>query len=452
MSRRRATLVIVIFLAVVVLARIAAARAPNIDVAASLSDPSKFHRAGFVDPTSISELVGQFHDRIEGNPKDVGSYTILGALYVRQARETGDVMAYERAEFALAKALELVPNYTPAQTSLASVLYSQHRFGEAMELAQWAYYGDQDRLEALAIIGDANLAVGNYAEAEAAYDRLLKAGANPPVLARIARVAELKGDTEQALTLMQRAIGEQLRSGLSGERVAWYLTRLADVYFGLGRFADAAEHYRAALRLFDGYYVALAGLGKTQAARGQHDDAISLYEQSVVAVPEPRALAALGDLYARAGNSAKAGLQYDTVELIARLAAINEQVYNRELVLFYADHDLKLDVALELATVELDARKDIYGYDALAWALFKNGRLGEAAEAMSQAMRLGTQEASLFYHSGMIYTALGESDLARRHLSRALELNPGFSIIQADNARRTLAELNGVHAAGDVTP
>ena len=69
----------------------------------------------------------------------------------------------------------------------------------------------------------------------------------------------------------------------------------------------------------------------------------------------------MGDLYAEIGDSDQARLQYDTVEFIAKLAAINEQVYNRQLALFYADHDLKLDEALELATSELAVRKDVYG-------------------------------------------------------------------------------------------
>ena len=43
---------------------------------------------------------------------------------------------------------------------------------------------------------------------------------------------------------------------------------------------------------------------------------------------------------------------------------------NRNLVLAFADHDIKLDRALELAQGELEFRRDIYSYDALAWALF----------------------------------------------------------------------------------
>ncbi len=44
--------------------------------------------------------------------------------------------------------------------------------------------------------------------------------------------------------------------------------------------------------------------------------------------------------------------EYGTIDVIARLAKINQQVYNRLVARFYADHD-------------------VYGYDPYAWALYE---------------------------------------------------------------------------------
>ena len=166
-------------------------------------------------------------------------------------------------------------------------------------------------------------------------------------------------------------------------------------------------------------------------------------------LPQPTTLAALGDLLIKTGNVDKAQLQYDTVELIAKLAAFNRQVYNRDLVIFYADHDIKIVEGLELARAEFAVRKDIYGYDALAWALYKNGLYDEAAEAIAEAMKFGTQDPNLYYHAGMIYNKLGEKKSAREHLERALKLNPHFSILQADEARRVLVGIDRAVASSD---
>lgn len=77
----------------------------------------------------------------------------------------------------------------------------------------------------------------------------------------------------------------------------------------------------------------------------------------------------------------------------------------------------------------------------LAWALYKNGRAREAQAAMTEALRLGTPDARLFFHAGMIHRALGEADRAREALARALALNPHFHVLQAGVAARALGEL-----------
>ncbi len=159
--------------------------------------------------------------------------------------------------------------------------------------------------------------------------------------------------------------------------------------------------------------MALTGLAKVRAAQGRYDEAIDLYRQVLAIIPQPATLAALGDLYPKTGEAEPAQRQYDPDEFIATLAAINQQVYNRELALFYTNHDLKPEYALELASAELEIRRHIYGYDALAWTLFKNNRFDEAAEAMDQAMKLGTKDAMLYFHSGMIQYRLRNEAKAR---------------------------------------
>ena len=68
-------------------------------------------------------------------------------------------------------------------------------------------------------------------------------------------------------------------------------------------------------------------------------------------------------------------------------------------------------------------RGDVYTYDALAWALYKNKRYEESAIAMEKALRLGTPEPSFHIHAGLIAAALGANADARKHLERAVALN-----------------------------
>jgi tetratricopeptide (TPR) repeat protein len=109
--------------------------------------------------------------------------------------------------------------------------------------------------------------------------------------------------------------------------------------------------------------------------------------------------------------------------------------------LIYANQDRNLAESLELAQADFAVRQDIYTYDVLAWALYKNRRYREAGQASKEALKLGAPEALIFYHAGMISQALGDADAARTYLHKALELNPGFDVRQASRARETLATM-----------
>ena len=102
---------------------------------------------------------------------------------------------------------------------------------------------------------------------------------------------------------------------------------------------------------------------------------------------------------------------------------------------------MNLDRALDLSLAELKSRHDIYGYDAAAWAYYKNGDYKNAQAMMEHAMALGTRDARLYYHAGMIALALENETQAREYLEQALEINPNFSILFADDARNTLSVL-----------
>ncbi|MDQ3040839.1 MAG: hypothetical protein M3R11_00480, partial [Acidobacteriota bacterium] len=150
-------------------------------------------------------------------------------------------------------------------------------------------------------------------------------------------------------------------------------------------------------------------------------------------------IAALGDLYKLAGRETDAQKQYELVKQIGRLSELNGSLYNRQLALFYADHDIKIDEAHRLAAKEYVVRKDIYGADALAWTALKAGKLTEAQAAIKDALRLGTNDAKIFYHAAMIARASSNETAARDFLQRALKLNPQFdplhSAIAQDVAR-----------------
>ena len=118
---------------------------------------------------TTDELIEFWQGRVRRDPRDYISLTYLGQSFLRQARGTGDINAYLRAETALREALVLNPNYEAALAYLGAVLFTQHDFQGAQDLVNRVYSFDPRALQALATLGDSQLELGHYVEAQAAY-------------------------------------------------------------------------------------------------------------------------------------------------------------------------------------------------------------------------------------------------------------------------------------------
>ena len=376
--------------------------------------------------------------RLRRNPYDAAAYYRLGDVYIQKARETGDMSYFALAERALLKSLEMAPQSAGAVRHLAYVSSSRHDFEQALGRARQALALDPSDADALGVEGDALLELGRYDEADAAYRRMMQITRNLASYSRRSGLEYLRGDPEGSLADLQRAIDAGVAEDQPRESIAWAQWQLGAERFAGGDVDGAETSYREALATYPGYHRPLAGLGQVRAAQGRYTEAADFYRKALAVIPLPEYATALGDVYTKMGRAVDARQQYRLVEYIARLSTLNRVLYNRELVYFYADHGLEATEALDLARREIEIRKDVYGYDALAWALYANGSIAEAAATMNQALRLGTREARLFFHAGMIYYRLGRQALAIQYLERALATNPSFHVLQADVARAAL--------------
>jgi tetratricopeptide (TPR) repeat protein len=396
-------------------------------------------------------------DRVKEAPGDYAGYDALGSAFFQKARETGDIAYYELAEQTLQKALALAPTDFRAADPLvhmALVYMGEHRFSEALAYAQKAIGTGSGNLAAFAVEGDAYTDLGEYDEAAAAYNALQTLGqatSSPLALAymsdsRMAYLCYLRGDSAEAIRLMQSAIAAALQTNVPRENLAWLYFELGERYFQTGELGNADLSYESGIMADPNHYRSLAGLAKVRAAQGKFEESIQIYQRSIAIIPFPVYVAELGDVYKKLGRLKEAQQQYDLVEYIGHLSKLNQVLANRELALFYSDQGIKLPEALELARKELELRQDIYTWDTLAWALYKNGRFQAAAEAMKQALALQTNDSLLLFHAGMIYHSLAKDSDAEAFLSRALETNPHFHVLQAEVARRTLEDLRSSHA------
>ncbi|HEY7546823.1 MAG TPA: tetratricopeptide repeat protein [Blastocatellia bacterium] len=397
------------------------------------------------DADSSQATIRFLEDKVKRDPEDFVAYNKLAGYYLQRLRETGSTDYLDLASRAAKASLAIVPQEmnAGALSATAQVELASHDFPSARAHAETLVRLESNKTYPYLILVDAFIELGDYDKATSIVSKAEQSlGGSVGLETRKAKLAALKGQTEAAVEMLSIAVSAALKdANPQRENVAWLRWQLGETAFLAGDYQSAEQHYRDSLTTFPDYYRALGGLGRALAAKGDIAAAIEQYERAIARVPDPVFVAALGDLYKLAGREKEAASQYALVEQIARLSKLSGALYNRQLALFYADHDMKTEEAYTLARKEYETRRDIYGADALAWSALKAGKVDEAQSAIKEALRLGTEDAKLFYHAGMIYRAAGDSRAAKDYLERALKLSPQFDSLQSTIARRALEEL-----------
>jgi tetratricopeptide (TPR) repeat protein len=386
--------------------------------------------------------------------QDPEMYYRLGDLYVQKGRQTGDITYFNLAGNSLREALKVAPTLEPAHRHLAFVLYSLHDFRGAANEARRAIQLNANDSYAYGVLGDAELETGAYIEAGQTYAQMGALRGDLYSYSRRSGLETIRGDNASAVADLKRAIAAGEQSGEPPEAIAWAQATLAQDYFLIGKLDDANKQGAAALNTYPGYHLAFAILGRVRSAQGRLQEAAGYYRQAINVIPLPEYPAALADVYTAMNRPSDAKQQSQLVEFIARLNTLNRVLYNRVLVDYYADHDIDHRQAVELAVNEFEVRHDIYGDDALAWALYRDGKANAALPHIVAATRFHTTDARLYFHAGMIYEALGRREAARANLERALAINPHFQPILDQVARHEYTALavnpERQYASGDV--
>jgi tetratricopeptide (TPR) repeat protein len=372
--------------------------------------------------------------RVRGVPTKVEAWVDLGQAWVRKARSSGDALHYLSADACAELALRLSPGDRRALDLRGLTLLNEHRFEEARQLAQSVVDKVPEDAPAWGNLADALTDLGRYEEAGRAAQRMMDLKPNLASYARAAYLLWLRGDVAGAKESARLAIdaGGDVRDR---EPLAWVLVQAATLFWQEGDQEGAEAGFNRALEVMPGFPPALVGKARVALARGEPAAAVSLLQQAFEARPLAETAWLLADARRLSGDGRGA-------------AAAEREVYRegrggdgRTLSLYLSTHDTEADEALALAERELSTRDDVYTEDALAWALFRKGRLAESRVASDKATALGTPDARLLYHAGAIRLAAGETVSGLALVKRALALNPGFDAVGVPEAHALLASV-----------
>jgi predicted Zn-dependent protease len=367
-----------------------------------------------------------YNQRADRDPTGATDLARLGGLYLQRSRGTGDPSDALRAEAAARRSIRNRDSRNDAAAQVLSAsLLAQHRFDEALSIARTLRDHNPDVPSLRAAVGEIQMELGQYDSARVSFDSFGGSAHDLSVAPRLARWAEIEGRTGEARWLMRTALRTALATpNLPREQVAWFWLRNGDLDLRSGKYARADSEYRAGLAAHPGDYRLLAATARLAAARHAWRDAITAGEQAIATSLDPATLGVLSDAYAATGDRAKSG-EYARALDVAVLK--QPGAYHRAWSLFLLDHHRHVAGVYHKVLVELRTRRDIYGYDLLAWALHAQGRDVEAKAAMAHALAQGTRDAQLFCHAAVIERALGDETAASELFARARALQPAAS-------------------------
>ncbi|NTX56348.1 tetratricopeptide repeat protein [Myxococcus sp. CA039A] len=363
---------------------------------------------------------------------DAPAQARLATEWMREGFRSGDEQHLLHARVAARRALLVDPERVDALKVELLLLHHDHQFQDLRDASR--------RLTELfphdaffqGLLGDAELELGRYDEAETAYARMMDLKPSHATYTRVGYLRLMRGDVDGAISVLKLAATSA--DPRDGDTVARALCELGDAYLARGEPDTAIEYFTVALSHAPGLDRAHAGRGHVLRMRGLPDAAAVEYRAAMTARPKSGHRAFLADALMAAGREQEAQAEY-TQAFQDTAQDAREQA---RLLL-----DLGRDVAQAevLARRELTRRQDVFTQAVLAYALVSAGKLDEARPLAEAALRLGTRNARLEYVAGLVASADGARDEARLHLDAALRGFPPLPPRQVERARALLGAL-----------
>ena len=394
--------------------------------------------AASADLSPATQTVAAAQKAISEKPAEYAGYNFLATALVRRAQETSDVSFYAQAEDAVEKSLAMAPNNFESEKIRVVILLGEHEYPAALKAATALNQKVPDDVMVYGLLTEANVALGNYEDAEDSAQWMLNLRrGNRPAFIRAAGLREIFGDAEGAYEMIDLAF--QSTPANETEERASILTQMGHFRLASGN-ADAAEKLlQQALTTLPGYPPALGNLAQLRIGQKRYAEAVALLQQRYQVVPRADNLYDLAEALQLAGREDEAKRAFTDFESRALLESEKKDNSNRNLVFYYADHAQQPAKALTVARQEYAWRHDVYTLDAYAWALHVNGQNAEAREQIESALAVGIRDAKLFLHAGEIALRVGDVPAAKGYFKQAAELDTADS----EQARSLLSSLSG---------
>jgi tetratricopeptide (TPR) repeat protein len=366
---------------------------------------------------------------IKDDPYDTKSTLKLAALFIQEARVSGNYMYYDMAAMKYTNdVLKLDPTNFNALVYKSLIYMSQHHFADGLATAHKAQQVNPYNAYVYGLLVDGNVEMGNYDSAVVYADRMNSIHPDLTSYARVSYLREIFGDYKGAIQAMKMAAET---GGPGDEHTEWTRVQLGSLYEKVGDFKNADFTYNQSLTYRPNYPYALAGRARVAMASKDYKSAMAYYEKAESFIDDNSIKEELVDVYRLAGQNKKAD---ETAKLIIEDLSKNAQAgINNDNVGHYADRELAYaylkvndkDKALEHALLEYNRRpQNIDVNETVAWVYYNKGDYAKALPYIKAALRTNSKNPVLLSRAGLIYYKAGEKQLAKTMIQEASVSNP----------------------------
>jgi tetratricopeptide (TPR) repeat protein/tRNA A-37 threonylcarbamoyl transferase component Bud32 len=319
-------------------------------------------------------------------------YYLQGRGYLQEYDKTENITS---AISVFQQALALDPNYALAHAGLGEAYWEKYRSSQDIG---WIPKSRQACERALAI--DATLAAGHIC---------------------LGKLYTETGEYAKAVAQFERALEAEPTSD------AAYLG-LAHAYEPLGKLLDAEKTYRRAIGLRPNYWAGYSWLGVFYFYQGRYGDAAQMFKQVVRLAPDSvRGHYNVGAAYLEQGNYAEA------IPWFERSVAIRPtgSAYSNIATAYFFQHKFAEAARYYEEALKLDPRDYLFWRnlgDAYYWIPEKRNQAADAYKKVitlaKEKLNVNPNDADALAHIAVCAAMLGEKELARDSLGKAVKLGP----------------------------
>ena len=370
--------------------------------------------------------------KIDENPSDSKSLLSLTAQYIQEGRNTGNFNYYNEAALKSINAvLEKDAKSFEVLTFKATILLSQHRFTDGLEIATLAQQLYPYNAYVYGLLVDGYVESGKYKEAIEAADKMISIRPDNRSYSRIAYLREIHGDIPGAIGAMKMAVD----AGAPGdENTEWCRVQLGKLFEKTGKISEAKMHYTISVGNRQNYPYALAGLARIAAEEKDYAKSLGLYMQADSFIPDHTFKEGIAEIYNLTGQAEKAKkVAEEILNYMKNLSSAGEnknagQNEDHEMAHAYLGVN-NYEKALEYALQEYNRRpENIEVNETVAIVYYAKGEYAKALPYIGAALKTNCKNPELLCHAGLIYAKTGDKAKAKMLLKEAMKNDPLISV------------------------